>query len=511
MNDKKVGQKIIYGTIIIVGVSILSKFVSFISEAILAAYLGTSITSDAYYMVTSIQSVIYPMLSVGIWKIYLPVYKELSATDSISEREQLTNSVISVFTVVSIAVVVLLEIFSVQIVHLIAPGFDTDASVLCAKLLRMSAPMYIFIIASAIYAVMLQCNDKFFGSQIREVVSHIPTIVAAVFLYNKYGVESLAISLIIGGMCRLIIELPFVTWGYRYRLSLKIDNKKFHLMLKRLPSAFLSEGVNQLNTLVDKVMASGLGTGIVSALNYGAKLNNVFCGLLSSAIATALYPQVVELITLGEEEKLAILLRKIVNIFAMIMIPLTIGCLLYCNDIVSIVYQRGEFSLSAVNMTSGIFACYSAGLFFIGVNTVLTNVFYANGDTKTPMYISVTNMVTNVFCNLLFIHFWGAPGLAFATSVSAAITFAVRITFLKKIVMIEWFSTILLCLKLMLASIISCVIPWLSIYKLEAHSVRMLIGVIISISLYCLCMVIMRVSEFYEIMNIIKSKLKKGD
>ena len=67
---------VVEATVVIAFVSILAKAVSFISEVILAARLGVNATSDAYYMVSGIQQVVYPMLSVGIWKVFLPAYKD---------------------------------------------------------------------------------------------------------------------------------------------------------------------------------------------------------------------------------------------------------------------------------------------------------------------------------------------------------------------------------------------------------------------------------------------------
>ena len=147
-------------------------------------------------------------------------------------------------------------------------------------------------------------------------------------------------------------------------------------MLRRLPSALISEGVNQLNSLIDKAMASTLPTGTVSALNYGQKLIHVFSGLISAAIATALYPQMIELIALKEEKALSKLMVKTINIFCVLMVPITIACVLFRSELVSAVYQRGLFTVESTAVTSGAFALYSLGLFFSAPNSIITNLFY---------------------------------------------------------------------------------------------------------------------------------------
>jgi putative peptidoglycan lipid II flippase len=61
---------------VIMGVSVLAKVIAFLTEVVLAGYLGTSYQADAYNMVIGIQHVFYPMLSIGIWKVFLPEYKK---------------------------------------------------------------------------------------------------------------------------------------------------------------------------------------------------------------------------------------------------------------------------------------------------------------------------------------------------------------------------------------------------------------------------------------------------
>ena len=60
---------------IILGCSIVAKVLSFVWEAILAAYLGTNDQADAFYMTTSVFNILYPVLDYGIWKVFLPLYK----------------------------------------------------------------------------------------------------------------------------------------------------------------------------------------------------------------------------------------------------------------------------------------------------------------------------------------------------------------------------------------------------------------------------------------------------
>lgn len=506
-----IGKKVFRGTVVIVLVGILAKITSFIAEAVLAAYLGTTYQSDAYYMVNSIQMVIYPMLSVGIWKVFLPVYKEKITHGQEEKAAALTNKVITFFSIISFAAVGLLILLAGPIVSVVAPGFEGETRELCIKLVRISAPMYFFIIAAAIYASVLQANNKFLGSQIREVASHIPTIVAAVIFYKHFGIEAMAIALVVGGAVRLLIELPFVNWGYRFRPDFGFKTDEFGLMLKRLPSALISEGVTQLNMLIDKAMASTLPEGTISGLNYGNKLMNVFSGLLSTAIATALYPQMIELIALKKEDELNKLILKIINIFCVLMVPVTLTCILFRTELVAAVFQRGSFDENSTMLTSGVFALYCIGIFFVACNTVITNLFYGYGNTKTPMFISIANLIINVVLNLALIYLWGVNGLALATSMSAIITFFVRLKAAEKYVKLDKKSMIVTAIKVMIAAAVACFVPrvifW--IFPINKYAV-LAITFVITVALYFIGVKLLKVTEVNDLIGLLKKKLKKA-
>lgn len=508
--DNSIGKKVFRGTVIIVLVGILAKFTSFIAEAILAAYLGTTYQSDAYYMVSSVQAVIYPMLSVGIWKVFLPLYKEKLSKGLEDEATNLTNKSITFFSLISFIAVGLLILFASPVVSIVAPGFEGETRTLCIKLVRIAAPMYFFIIAAAIYASILQANNKFLGSQIREVASHIPTIIAAVFFYKAFGIEAMAVALVAGGALRLIVELPFVNWGYKYKPDFKFTVPDFVIMLKRLPSALISEGVTQLNTLIDKAMASTLPEGTISGLNYGQKLMNVFSGLLSTAIATALYPQMIELIALKKEDELSKLVVKIINIFCVLMLPVTAACVLFRTELVAAVFQRGSFTEQSTALTSGVFALYCVGIFFIACNTVITNLFYGYGNTKTPMIISIINLAVNVILNLVLIHFYGVDGLAFATSLSAIITFFVRIKAAEKYVSLDNSQMIITAIKVLIASAVACIIPrvifW--IHPINYY-ITLAASALIGVTIYLGMVKVLRVHEINDLKKLFNQKLKK--
>ena len=502
-------KELLKGAFIILFVSVVAKIISYITEAILASILGASDIGDAYFMVIGIQYVLYPMLSVGIWKVFLPIYKKIQVADQKVRLNMFSDTIITIFIVLSIITVGGIMSFSSRIVSVIAPGFSYDTKAMCSRLLFVSTPMYIFIVIAAIYAAMLQCHNKFFASQIREVISHLPTIIVCLFLYKKYGYISLGYGLLLGGISRLAIELFFVDWKYRFKPRV-IINKDMFAFFKAFPATFIAEGVIHLNMMIDKIMASTLATGAISVLNYGSRLTNVLSGLVSNSLATAFYPKMSELIARKQFDKLSSAVNTLIKLYCLIIIPISIGCIAFRTEIVSVAFQRGQFDGSSVAMTAGTFSCYSSGLFFLASNTIFNNILYSYGETKKTMYVSIYNLVINVIANLMLISAFKANGLAIATSIAAFLTFFIRIYYMRGLVSINLKTISIRFVTILFVSALICFAAKRIVFYFPVNKYILLsLEVVICSALYLCFLFFSKFSEIVFFSDLIKSKLKK--
>lgn len=470
---------------IILVVSVLAKFTAFFSEVIIASYLGTSFRADAFNMISGIHQVFYPMLGIGIWTVFLPEYKKQLVLNKNAYADDLANKMLTIFLIASVLVTVIMLLFTKFLVTLIAPGFQDEVKQLTIDLVRISAPQYIFITIAAFYASMLQAHDKFFASQIREVVSHIPVIIVAIFFYQTYGVYILAVGILLGGIFRLLIQIPYLNWGYKYRFKIDFKDRNVIRMLKKMPSALITAAVTQLNTLVDKIMASGLPTGSVASLSYGQRLINVFSGLIAGAVTTAIYPTMVEIVAKNDMNRFKKLLIKTIYLLSAVLIPVSFASFLFSKEIVSIVFQRGAFDETSVYYTALVFSYYSIGILFTGLKDIFNNVFYSFGDTKTAMKISFVVIGLNIVLNLVLIKQLGIAGLALASSISITVGTILLFLKIKKFVDVGLKDIWLELMKIVIVSFVVCIIAFkIQILFTLPIIIRLVIAGIIGVGLY---------------------------
>lgn len=502
-------KNLLSGSIAVLAALIICKITAFLQEMIIASYLGATSTGDVFNAINGIQETIYPMLAVGISQIFLPAYKNTMVKKGQKDADSLANYAIVFFVGISVIVVILLIVFAPFVVSVVVPGFDQAQSELTAHLVRISSVSYIFTCCASVFASMLMAHEKFFISEIRGAFTHLPIIIAAIFFYKRFGLEALAISLIVGGVARLAILLPFVHKGYRFSLKNSPKWSTIKSLLVRFPSALVSSGIIQLNTLVDKIMASRLITGSISCLSYGSRLYMVFQELFANVIATSSYPKIIELIAQNKKRELSQLLNKIVSVIWFFTVPLTIGGILYSNHIVNIVFVRGAFTSEMGKIAAGVFIGYISVLAFSSLNGILNNVYFGFGDTKSPMLFNALNLLLNIVLNFVFVHFFAVAGLAIATALSSVICLVMRVVFLRKKISLSLVGLLKQALQILGASLVAVGISFavIQLLHMKADIWICLIAAGISLVIYVAEMRLLKMPVYIEAMNFVKERI----
>lgn len=495
---------------IILGCSIVAKVFSYVWEAILAAFLGGTDQADAFYMTTSIFGILYPILDIGIWKVFLPIYKTKLVLKEEGRAEQIANVSISFFFILSVALVLFFVVFAKPLVTIAAPGFEADKKMLTIQYLRISAPTYFLMTTASVIGAILQSRGKFLGSQLREIGSHVSGIVCFLLCYQMLGIYAALIALIIGSIFRVLIQLPFINWKWKFKLNFHFKDPDIVSMIKGLPSVAITAAISSINGLIDKMVASGVATGAVACLNYGDKLNSVFSGMISTAIATAVYPNVIQHIAEKDDTRLRTLLNNVICALMFLIIPISVFCFLFSTELVSVAFQRGAFDAVATNLTAGVFAGYCLGMLFIAITTIVTNVFYGYGDTKITMYVSFGQIGLNVCFDLIFARFFGVTGLAIATSVSSIICLGIRLKFLKNYIALGYRSVLFEALKIFGISMISCIIPFLVFTRLIHLNVylTLVICLAMSVTIYLLMAFLLKLKTFSFVTKFVKKRFE---
>lgn len=411
-------KKVAYTLFFMVIMTFISKLFGFIRETVIANFYGTSYIVDSYVMAVAIPSILFGGIFAAIATAYMPTLSTVQESEGKLKANIFTSQIINVIFILSIIVSVIGFVFSNQIVAIFASGFTGKTAALTSFYIKISFTYIIFTSLSSIFDAYMQYE----GSYLKPIISgyfYNLAIILFVVISSLTSHYLLAFGILVGAFLRLIfIGISAINKGFHYSFDFSINESVRKILNLAMP-VFIGSYILQINSFVDKTLASNLPVGSVSALNYGMILITLITGLTVSILVTLVYPKLTKANTNENLELFNEIVEKGLGITAIITIPFTFGIIAFNSEVVQIVYERGAFDSDATIMTSGAFLFYGLGLSFFATNELLTKIFYSMRNTKAPIVCSGISVIINIVLNLILINYLGHRGLALATSIAA--------------------------------------------------------------------------------------------
>jgi putative peptidoglycan lipid II flippase len=498
--------------IIIMLLTVISKIFGLLRDIVLSYYYGASIISDAYLIAITISSVVFGFIVSGVSTGYIPLYRKIENKSGIEEGNKFTNNLVNILLVLSTFIVIVGLIFTDELVGVFASGFEGKAFTTSVIFTRVSLLSIYFTGLITLFSGYLQLHDNYSIPALIGLPLNFFTILSIYVSANTDSIY-LAIGTVIATGFQLILLLPYVyKKGYIYKpiISLKDDNIK-KLGYIALP-VIIGLSINQINVLVDRTIASQIATGGISALNYAYRLNLFVHGIFVLSISTAIYPLISKMAVDKNMQGFKKTVGEAITGINMLVIPATIGSMIFAKPIIILLFGRGEFDNLAISMTSDSLFYYSVGMIGIGLREVLSRAFYSLQDTKTPMINAGIAVVMNIILNIVLSKVMGLGGLALATSLSAIFgSFLLFFSLRKKIGAFGLKKVFSSFLKVTVGSLLMAIIAkylYISLLFIGS-SYSLLISICIGAIIYFIIIYFLRVEEMDFLINSLKRRIKK--
>lgn len=397
--------------------TLMSKFIGFMREVVLANYFGAGMVTDAYNMAQSIPSYIMAALLTAVGTAYMPVFAQKYENEGPKEANKFTSQLINFELVCCGALIAVGLIFAKPLVSFFAPGFDAETASLTVFYLRIAFIVILANIFVGTCTAFLEYKGVFIPQVIIGYIQSACIIVVTII--SAYTTHYL---LAFGAALGFVIRGALVFWrarkeGYKYTADISFGPVVKATVAMAIP-IFIGGSVNQINAMIDRFLASGLAVGSISALNYGNLVVGVIGALTVSVIATIIYPKLNLAFAQDDFARISNLSERSINLSFLITVPFMLGALVYGESVIQILYERGAFDTSATSLTAAAFICYAPLIVTSNLNTLITKVFYSLHDTKTPVICGMIAVVINIVLNLILVRSMAHAGLALATSIA---------------------------------------------------------------------------------------------
>jgi len=385
---------------------------------------------DAYTVAFTVPDFMFFILVSGALSVtFIPVFNQRLADGNKKSAWELSTSMLNLMAIVTLITSVLIIIFAEPLVrYVVGPGLDESGRALAVSMMRVIAVNpFLFAIASVISS-MQQAVGRFTFFALAPAVYNIGIIIGAVFFtsgINIFGVQifeggimGVALGVVLGSIMQLIIScLGLIGMGFDYRFKIHWRNRGFRKVLSLLPARSLDQGIDYVNSIVETNLASRMAAGTIRAYQQASAMSYMPINLIGVAISTAAFPKMAERLGQGRPDLFKKELQAVLRVIIWLALPVSV-ITFFCRGYLINFIKNGGDSLMA-----SILGILAVSILFRSVYHISARSFYAQQDTKTPLYISFFAIGLNIILAI-----WlsmgldmGVYGLAWATSIVSVV------------------------------------------------------------------------------------------
>lgn len=401
-------------------VSLLSKVLGFGRETVIAAQLGATAAGDAFKVASFIPMMLFNIIAAALGNTFIPLLTELETSRGERELNRYVANVTNFIVLFSLLVAGLGVFLNPWLVKLIAPGFKAETYRLTVELVYWLLPSLVMLGFIGLTTGYLNFRHVFARPLLGGVVFNVIIIAGLVVLVPWLGVLGAVLAMLLAYGGQVLYQLVVaVRYGFRLRPVLNWSDPYLQRMLKLALPVIIGTAVWTLSTLVDRIFASSLAEGSISALDYAARLNSLALGLFVSAIGSVYFPTLSRAGAVRDWGAFNNHLQRAVKINIYIVLPMAVGLLVLDQPIVRLLFERGAFDSRATAMTAGALAYLALGLLAFALRDIFSRAFYSLQDTLTPLTNGLATVVLNIGLNALLVRLMGLNGIALATSLAS--------------------------------------------------------------------------------------------
>lgn len=398
--------------------TLVSNVTGLVRQLVFAWIYGAGRNMDAFLIASIISQMVFGSIDSALSSTLIPVYSTIRERSE-AEAQQFLAAVSSLVTVCTAMAALLLYLFAPLFVRLLAPGFGSAEAKITTDLLRVMMPSLLFMGLSSVSVGYLQAHGHFASPALMYIPRNIILIVGAALLGRHFGIGVLAWGTLLGAVFQLVVVLwPSVRAGAPAQLVWEPLHAGIRMMLSRLPAVSAYFFMYQAALIVDRILASGLPTGMISALNYAQILLNPPLAMITT-LAVALFPTLSDMVAKNHGPQLTRAVVRALNLTTFFAVPLTFFIVLFRIPLVAILYDHGSFGVVALRRTAFALAFFGAAFVSLAWNGALARTIFALGETRVLLTSATAAVLTTIITDLLLIHPLQQGGLALGTSLGS--------------------------------------------------------------------------------------------
>jgi len=420
-------------TILLVGSSLLAQGLGFLRTKLVNANFSAigPHSTDSYFAAFNIPDFFFFTISAGALGVaFMPVLADYLARGDRKGMWHLVSSLLNLLMIVMAGVAVIIFAFAEPIMRQLVDPSQVHEAVVIIRFLCLNPLLFTI---SGILTASQQALGRFFFYATAPLLYN-GSIIASALIFSTaksnhggpwhMGIMGLGLGALIGAILQLVVVIIGVYGtGFHWTPHIMWRNKEFRQVLRNLPPRSLDQGMDQLESIVETRFAHGIGQGSISYYSNAYTLQTAPVLLIGTAISTAIFPRLNNRLSQGRPDLFRQDFLRILRLIIWITMPVVVICFFGRGYLARLIFSKNSQQISLI------FGFLTVAIFFRTVYTIISRWFYAQKDTRTPLYVSIFTISFNILLAYLLTRpgGYGLQGLALAQSIVAAVEVAILV------------------------------------------------------------------------------------
>ena len=410
------------------GWTFVSRVAGLIRDIVIAAVLGSGVMYEAFAYAFRLPNHFRAIFGEGAFNAaYVPSYAKAEAEGGAAATHQLADSVFTLLLGAQAIILVVASIFMPTLVGLIAPGLSATPKEfeLVVTLTRITFPYLLLITLVTQHTATLNALHRFGVGAAAPILLNLSLVlcVSLSFLFPS-AAHAAAFGVTLSGVLQLIALMVATRRADALAMPRRpIFDERLRGFFRRLGPATIGTAGLQIAIFADTAISSFLGQGAMASIYNAERLYQLPIGMIGIAAGTVLLAEVSRRAAQGDLEGAIHAQNRAMGWTLMLAAPFVVAFLLIPDLIIAALLVHGRFRLEAAEAAGAVLAAYAVGLPAVVLIRSAVSSFQGRGDTKTPMLVALAAVGVNVPLKFLLTPYFGASGLALATSAGAWINF----------------------------------------------------------------------------------------
>jgi putative peptidoglycan lipid II flippase len=409
-------RQLLYSVGLVSALCLFVKLIFVVKDIYTSRLFGAGQELDAFLIVLAVLLFTLSIVAQSFAGAFTPTFIEVHEIEGHAKAAALIRSTSARVLILLGGLTAALCIGAVPLFTLLTHGFNERQLHLTVDLARILFLILPIAGMSVYWGTILNSQNSLRIVAIAPATIPVAMLIALIVFAPTYGITAMAWGTVAGyGFEFFVLMVAMQKHHWPILPTLK-RHTHGHRVTRQYLTLLIGAALMSSSTIIDQTMASGLGSGSVSILNYGNKTVNLLLGTVSIGLMTVALPHFSRLVIASNRAGIEQVLKSLIKLILATMLPLIAALIFFSRPIVAILFQSKAIPETVIDDISLVQIFYLLQVPFYIVGTLGARLLNTLNGNHVLLRNSVINVVCNIVGNLIFIRWFGVCGIAISTS-----------------------------------------------------------------------------------------------